>query len=116
MDTDLIETDREIEIQEDIVWKPKPPPLMTRHPPRITASNTKIQLMEGAFDQSFPKGEDNLGWVQLRQKKLLCQEMIEVFSVVTHEGLTTVTHSSRMGWTITSGTWNHLRETWDRLQ
>ena len=38
--------------------------------------------------------------------------MIEDFSVITHEGLTTLAHSSRMGWTITSGTWNHLRETW----
>ena len=38
--------------------------------------------------------------------------MIENFSVITHEGLTTLAHSSRMGWTITSGTWNHLREKW----
>jgi hypothetical protein len=34
--------------------------------------------------------------------------MIEDFSVITHEGLTTLAHSSRMVWTITSGTWNHL--------
>jgi hypothetical protein len=31
---------------------------------------------------------------------------------VTHEGLTTMTHSSRTGWTIMSGTWNHLRKVW----
>ena len=28
--------------------------------------------------------------------------MIENFSVITHDGLTTLTHSSRMDWTITS--------------
>jgi hypothetical protein len=33
-------------------------------------------------------------------------------SKVTHEGLTTIAHSSRMGWTIMSGTWNHLRKVW----
>ena len=38
--------------------------------------------------------------------------MIEDFSVITHEGLTTLAHSSRMGCTLTSGTWNHLLETW----
>ena len=32
--------------------------------------------------------------------------------VVTHEGLTTMTQSSRTGWTIMSGTWNHLRQVW----
>ena len=32
--------------------------------------------------------------------------------VVTHEGLTTMAHSSRTGWTIMSGTWNHLRKVW----
>ena len=68
--------------------------------------------MEGVLGQPCPKGEDNLGWVQLRQKSCLSQEMIEDFSVITHEGLITLAHSSRMGWTITSGTWNHLRETW----
>ena len=45
-------------------------------------------------------------------KSFLCQEMNSDFSVITYEGLTTLTHSSRMGWTITSGTWNHLRESW----
>ena len=32
-------------------------------------------------------------------------------SVITHEGLTTLAHPDR-GWTIASGTWNALRETW----
>ena len=97
---------------EDIAWEPHPLPLTTKHPPRITASNTIIQLMEGALDQPCPTGENNLGWVQLQQKSLLCQEMVEGSSVITHQGLTTVAHSSRMGWTIMSGTWNHLREVW----
>ena len=37
---------------------------------------------------------------------------MEESSVVTHEGLTTIAHSVRMGWTIMSGTWNHLRKVW----
>ena len=94
-----------------VTWEPNPSPLMVSHPPRITASNTKIQLIEGTLGQPCPKGENNLGWVQLQQKSLLWQELIEGFSVITHEGLTTLAHSSRMGWTITSGTWNHLRGT-----
>ena len=32
--------------------------------------------------------------------------------MVTHEGLTTMAHSSRVGWTILSGPWNHLRKVW----
>ncbi len=32
--------------------------------------------------------------------------------VVTQEDLTTMTHSSRTGWTIMRGTWNHLRKVW----
>ena len=37
---------------EDITWEPDPLPLMVNHPPRVTASNTKIQLdREGALSQ-----------------------------------------------------------------
>ena len=51
---------------EDITWEPDPLPLMANHPPRVTASNTKIQLdREGALSQVCPRGEDDLGWVQL---------------------------------------------------
>ena len=78
------------ETRTDTTWEPNPPPLMTTHPPRITASNTKIQLTEGALSQPCPKGEDNLGWVQTQQKSLVWQEMIDNFSVITHEGLTTL--------------------------
>jgi hypothetical protein len=98
---------------EDITWEPDPLPLMTNHPPRVTVSNTKIQLdREGTLSQTCPKGENDLGWVQLQQKSLLCQEMIEGSLVVTHEDLTTMAQSSRTGWTIMSGTWNHLRKVW----
>jgi hypothetical protein len=69
--TDTVEEIREMETQEHILWEPNPPPLMTNHPPRITASNTKIQLREGALDQPCPKGEDDLGWVQIQQKSLM---------------------------------------------
>jgi hypothetical protein len=71
---------------EDITWEPDPLPLMVNHPPRVTDSNTKIQLdREGALSQICPRGEDDLGWVQLQQKSLLWQEMIEGSLVVTHE-------------------------------
>ncbi len=109
---DTVEEIREMENQDHILWEPNPLPLMTNHAPRITVSNTKIQLREGALDQPCPKGEDDLGWVQIQQKSLMWEEKIGDFSVITHEGLTTLAHSSKMGSTITSGTWNHLRETW----
>ena len=32
--------------------------------------------------------------------------------MVTHEGLTTMSQSSKTGWTIMNGTWNHLRKVW----
>jgi hypothetical protein len=102
---------------KNITWEPDPLPLMVNHPPRVTASNTKMQLdREGALSQIFPKGEDDLGWVQLQQKSLLWQEMIEGSLVVTHEGLTTMVQSSRTGWTVMSGTWNHLRKVWGPTQ
>ncbi len=102
---------------EDITWEPDPLPLMANHPPRVTTSNTKIQLdRQGTLSQICPKGEDDLGWVQLQQKSMLWQEMIEGSLVVTHEGLTTMAQSSRTGWTIMSGTWNHLRKVWGPTQ
>ena len=81
--TDTDEEIREMETQDHILWEPNP-----------------------------PKGEDDLGWVQIQQKSLMWEEKIGDFSVITHEGLTTLAHSSKMGSTITSGTWIHLRETW----
>ena len=36
--------------------------------------------------------------------------------MVTHEGLTTMAQSSRTGWTVMSGTWNHLRKVWGPTQ
>ena len=107
------DSDRSTDSSEDTTWEPNPLPLMVKHPPRVTASNTKIQLdQEGILSQACPKGENDLGWVQLQQKSLLWQEKIEGSLVVTHEGLTTMAQSSRTGWTIMSGTWNHLRKVW----
>ena len=103
---------RSSESGEDTTWEPNPLPLMVKHPPRITVSNTTIQLEEGILSQPCPKGENDLGWIQLQQKSLLCREKIEGSSVITHEGLTTMSHSARTGWTIMSGTWNHLRKVW----
>jgi hypothetical protein len=38
---------------EDVTWEPDPLPLMSNHPPRVKASNTKIQLdREGALSQT----------------------------------------------------------------
>ena len=55
---------------EDITWEPDPLPLMANHPPRVTASNTKIQLdREGALSQTCPRGENDLGWVQLQRNR-----------------------------------------------
>ena len=62
---------RQTEPSEDGTWEPNPLPLMAKHPPRITVSNTKIQLQEGILSQPCPKGENDLGWVQLQQKSLL---------------------------------------------
>ena len=65
-------SDRNKDATEDTTWEPNPLPLMTNHPPRVTASNTKIQVdREGALSQICPKGENDLGWVQLQQKSLL---------------------------------------------
>ena len=75
---------RSTESSEDTTWEPNPLPLMVKHPPRITVSNTKIQLEEGILSQPCPKGENDLGWIQLQQKSLLCRERIEGSSVVTH--------------------------------
>ena len=49
MGTDKTEEAKEIETQDYIVWEPNPTPLMDRHTPRITVSNTSIQLMEGVW-------------------------------------------------------------------
>ena len=90
-----------------------PRPLMVRHPPRITDSNTRIPLMEGSPGEPWPKDVNGLGWVQIHQKSLQWEEIIDGSSIVTHEGLTTLTHP-KIGWTITSGTWNTFQTTWGK--
>ncbi len=37
-------SDRSKDATEDTTWEPNPLPLITNHPPRVTDSNTKIQL------------------------------------------------------------------------
>jgi hypothetical protein len=107
------DSDRGTDTDEGTTWEPNPLPLMVKHPPRVTASNTKMPPdRKGFLRQTCPKGENDLGWAQLQQKSLLWQEKIEGSLVLTHEGLTTMAHSSRTGWTIMSGTWNHLRKVW----
>ena len=54
------------ESDEDTTWEPNPLPLMAKHPPRITVSNTKIHLEEGILGQPCPKGENDLGWIELQ--------------------------------------------------
>jgi hypothetical protein len=56
------DSDRRTDSSEDTTWEPNPLPLMAKHPPRVTASNTKIQLdREGILSQTCPKGENDLG-------------------------------------------------------
>ena len=72
------DSDRGTDADEDTTWEPNPLPLMAKHPPRVTASNTKMPPdREGFLSQTCPKGENDLGWVQLQQKSLLWQEKIE---------------------------------------
>jgi hypothetical protein len=85
-ETHMEDSDRVTDSNEDTTWEPNPLPLMVKHPPRFTTSNTKMQLdLEGILSQTFPKGENDLGWVQRQQKSLLWQEKIEGSLVVTHE-------------------------------
>ena len=92
-------------------WELDPPPLTANHPPRITDSNTRITLREGSLKEPLPKSDNGLGWVQIQQKSLRWEELIQDSPIITHEGLTTLAHPNR-GWTITSGTWNTLRAKW----
>jgi hypothetical protein len=60
------DSDRGTDSNEDTTWEPNPLPLMVKHPPRVTGSNTKIHLdPEGILSQTCPKGDNDLGWVQL---------------------------------------------------
>ncbi len=62
---------RSSESSEDTTWEPNPLPLMAKHPPRITASNTKIQLAtkittlagkdRGVLGDN-PRGSDHQWW------------------------------------------------------
>jgi hypothetical protein len=97
--------------QEKVQWEPDPKPMMANHPPRVTDSNTRISLSEGALTGPCPRDDSGIGWVQIQRKSLLWVEKIEGFSIITTEGLTTLAHP-QLGWTITSGMWNTLRTTW----
>ena len=54
---ELVAQHRQVESSDDGTWEPNPPPLMVKHPPRITASNTKILLQEGILSQPCPTGK-----------------------------------------------------------
>ena len=97
--------------EEKVRWEPDPKPLMANHPPRVTDSNTRISLSEGALTGPCPRDASGLGWIQIQRKSLLWEEKIEGFSIVTSEGLTTLAHP-QLGWTIASGIWNTLRTMW----
>jgi hypothetical protein len=52
------DSDRGTNADEDTTWEPNPLPLMAKHPPRVTVSNTKMQPdQEGFLSQTCPKGE-----------------------------------------------------------
>jgi hypothetical protein len=77
--------------QEKVLWEPDPKPLMVNHPSRVTDSNTRISLSEGALTGPCPRDDSGLGWVQIQRKSFLWKEKIEGFSIITSEGLTTLT-------------------------
>ncbi len=78
--------------QGKATWEPDPKPLMVNHPPRVTDSNTRIGLIEDSLNGPCPQDDSGLGWVQIQRKSLLWEEKIEGFSVIIHEGLTTLAH------------------------
>jgi hypothetical protein len=43
--------------QEKVQWKPDPKPMMANHPPRVTDSNTRISLSEGARTGPCPRDD-----------------------------------------------------------
>jgi hypothetical protein len=73
--------------QENVLWEPDPKPLMANHPPRVSDSNTRIFLSEGALTGPYPRDDSVLGWVQIQCKSLLWEEKIEGFSIINREGL-----------------------------
>ncbi len=48
-------------VTEDITWEPDPLPLMANHPPRVTSSNTKIQLDREGPSARSDRGEKMTG-------------------------------------------------------
>jgi hypothetical protein len=51
------DSDRNTNATEDTTWETNPVPLMTKHPPRVTVSNTKIQPDREGFLTSFVRRE-----------------------------------------------------------
>ena len=100
-----------ITLQDKTTWEPDPRPLMANHPPRVTDSNIRISLSESSLNGPCPWDDSYLGRVQIQRKSLLWEEKIEGFSIIIHEGLTTLDHP-QIGWTTTSGMWNTLRTLW----
>jgi hypothetical protein len=64
--------------QEKVLWEPDPKPLIDNHPPRVTDSNTRISLSEGALTGPCPQDDSDLGWVQIQRKSLLWEEKSRV--------------------------------------
>jgi hypothetical protein len=45
--------------QENVLWEPDPKPLMANLPPRVTDSNTRISLSEGALTGPCPRDDSH---------------------------------------------------------
>ena len=83
---------------------------MADDPPRLLDIDVKAKIGEDLFfDESIPRHESKLGYVSVTEKSLMWKR--KGSTVYTFQGLTSKKSGER-GWTIMSGTWNHLSRRW----
>ena len=85
-------------------------PLVADDPPRLLDVDVKAKLGEDFFlDETFPRHEPKFDYVSVTEKSLMWKQ--KGSTILTIQGLTSNKSRGR-GWTIMSGTWNHLSRRW----
>jgi len=92
-----------------IKWESRSTPLVANDPALLLDNGIQTRLGQDFFlDEEIPRHGSNTGYVSVTAKSIRWQTK-QNSSIFTLQGLTTCFDINH-GWTIMSGTWNHLRQ------
>ena len=95
--------------RHEIKWESRSTPLVASDPALLPDNGIQTRLGQDFFlDEEIPVHDSKTGYVSVTAKSIRWQTR-RSSSIFTFQGLTTCSDVN-YGWTIMSGTWNHLRQ------